>query len=103
MRVVVDAGLRLWNTDAAQNFDGLGPRSLGIKLLPLGCMRPQTLDDLPANRVDRVERGARFLKHHCGIATTSRAQLVWTQPQDILTGQQNGPLGNGGAGQQTEN
>src|SRR6266851_2903641 len=60
MRVVVDAAVRVGNTDQPQCFNGSF-----ASLTPAGTlMEPDGLPDLAADGEHRIERSHRFLKNH---------------------------------------
>ena len=70
VRVEVHALPRIRNPDLVENFDRLRA-CLAFAVL---AVRSQSLRDLPANRVHRIECCRRLLEHHRDVHPANRAQ-----------------------------
>ena len=78
--VVVHPHLGVGDAHPAQDVDGLGS-CLGLRVL---AVRPEPLNDLPADGVDGVEGGGGFLEHHGGVPAAQVAELCPRHLEDVV-------------------
>ncbi len=86
MGIVVDATLRVGNTDLAQDLDRLRARLAARTLLMLA----DTLADLLADAHQWVKVTAGVLEHHADLASAHRPHAGLVQRQQVLPGQVHG-------------
>ena len=70
MRIAGQALFRVADTNLVQQVENARPRCAALQAL----MQRQALADLPLDRVQRVERGHRFLKDETDVVATHVAQ-----------------------------
>ena len=87
MRIAARAPLGIVDPHAAHCPDGLGP---GLRPAQF-AVQLDRLDDLVADRIDRVQRGHRLLEDHRDVAPPQLAQLLGGHFQDLLPVEQNLP------------
>ena len=81
MRIVVDARGRLRDADAVEQLDGVLPRLLLAHVV----VNPVGLDDLVADRVERVHRRQRILEDHRHLLAAQVAHPIAAGLHQILT------------------
>ncbi len=86
MRVPVEAPLRLGNADPAQHRHGACPC---LALRGRRVVHPVRLNDLPADRVVRMQRGERILEDHRHLPAAQPADLLVVEPDDVLAAHKN--------------
>ena len=94
VRIIIHPAAGVWNIDQFQKLDGAFARLMPVDLL----VDAQHLDDLFADRQDRVQRGHRLLKDHADIPAANAAPLPLGKRQQIAALEQNPPAGLGVGG-----
>ena len=85
MRVVVDAPRGRGDADFVEQLDARAARAA----LPTGQVRADRLDELPADGVQRIERGQRILEHRADLAAANAAHRALRQVVDAPPGEPN--------------
>ncbi len=80
VRVGAEPGLRLANADLFEQLE----RAPARRRLVQAAMDLQHLADLPLDRVQRVERGHRFLEDDADLVAAHRPQLLLVRLEEIL-------------------
>ena len=99
VRVVVDTPGGIGQPDHLQQLDRAGTGFL----LGEVAVGPQTLDDLPTNGIDRVERGGRLLEDHRDLVTANWAELAVGHTQQLTVAELGRAPDRCGGGQQAKN
>src|SRR5579862_2048918 len=80
MRVTLESALRIGNADLGEHFQ----RARAGRRSGEAAVQEQDFADLLLDRVQRIERGHRLLKHDADVVAAHPPHLALAQPQQVL-------------------